>query len=231
MLRLFEDRGDAGRQLAQELTSYAARSGVIVLGLPRGGVPVAFEIAATLGLPLDVFTVHKLGVPGHEELAMGAVATGDLCVMNEDIVRAFGVSVETVAARVAAAERDVRLCEARYRGERPPLEVRGSTVILVDDGIATGATVRAAIGALHVQDAARVVVAVPVVAFDRLHAIERVADEVLVLETPVRFYSVGAWYRNFPQVTDAEVHALLEQAAGELPGEVRLAARQRQQHA
>jgi predicted phosphoribosyltransferase len=231
MLHVFEDRADAGRQLAEELAGYAARPGVIVLGLPRGGVPVAYEIATALGLPLDVFTARKLGVPGHEELAMGAVATGDICVMNDDIVRAFGVSDDAVARARADAEREVRRTDERFRGNRPPLDVHGTTVILVDDGIATGATVRAAISALRAQHALRVVVAAPVGAFDSLLAIQRLADEVKVLEMPARFYAVGAWYRVFPQVPDATVRALLERAAEELPEEVRGAARRRPQPA
>jgi len=213
MLHLFEDRADAGRQLAEQLMGYAARPGVIVLGLPRGGVPVAFEIATAHGVPLDVFMARKLGVPGHTEVAMGAVATGDVCVMNEEVVRAFGVSRDLVARQVAAAERQVRAGDLRYRGRRPPVDVHGSTVILVDDGIATGATVRAAVSALRAQFAARIVVAAPVAAFDRLVAIEHLADEVVVLEMPARFHSVGAWYRAFPPVSDDDVHALLERAA------------------
>ncbi|MHB1310717.1 MAG: phosphoribosyltransferase [Gemmatimonadaceae bacterium] len=228
MLHLFEDRADAGRQLAAQLMGYAAHPGVIVLGLPRGGVPVAFEVATALGVPLDVFMARKLGVPGHAEIAMGAVATGSVCVLNEEIVRAFGVSRDTVRAKVAAAELEVRACDQRYRGRRPPVDVHGSTVILVDDGIATGATVRAALSALRAQFAKRIVVATPVAAFDRLVVIEHLADEVVVLEMPARFHSVGAWYRTFPQVSESEVRDLLERAAGELPEEMRIAAHVRE---
>jgi len=228
MLHLFEDRADAGRQLAGELMGYAAHPGVIVLGLPRGGVPVAFEVATALGVPLDVFTALKLGVPGHAELAMGAVATGNVCVLSDDIVRAFGVSRDIVRSKVAAAEREVRDCDRRYRGERPPVDVHGCTVILVDDGIATGATVRAALSALRAQFASRIVVATPVAAFDRLVAVEHLADEIVVLEMPARFHSVGAWYRAFPPVSEDEVRALLERAAAELPEEMRIAAHVRE---
>lgn len=228
MEHLFHSRAEAGRELAERLTGYAGRAGALVLGLPRGGVPVASEVAAVLGLPLDVFTARKLGVPGHEELAMGAVATGDVCVVNTDIVNAFAVPGAEVSRLISETEQDIRRRELRYRGDRPPLDVHGSTVILVDDGIATGATARAAVSALRAQHAQRVVVAAPVAAFDSLAQIERTADEVVVIMTPVRFRAVGAWYREFPQVEDDEVRALLERAAADLPEEARLAARRRE---
>lgn len=227
MLHVFHDRAEAGRELAERLATYAGRAGALVLGLPRGGVPVAFEVAAALGLPLDVFTARKLGVPGHEELAMGAVASGDVCVMNAEIVTAFAVPAAVVTRVIAETEREIRRRELRYRGDRPPVDVHGSTVILVDDGIATGATVRAAVSALRAQHALRVVVAAPVAAFDSLAQIERLADEVVVVMMPARFRAVGAWYRDFPQMEDDEVRALLERAARELPEEARLAARRR----
>lgn len=216
MMQLFEDRVDAGRQLAERLSEYAGCPGVLVLGLPRGGVPVACEVAVALGLPCDVFTARKLGVPGHEELAMGAVATGDVCVMNHDIVSAFDVPDAEVQRMIAETIEDVRRRELRYRGDRPPVDVHGSTVILVDDGIATGATVRAAVSALRTQQVHRVVVAAPVAAFDSLPQITREADEVVVLSMPDRFRAVGAWYRDFPPLEDDEVRALLERAAEEL---------------
>lgn len=229
MLQLFEDRVDAGRQLAERLAGYAGSPGVLVLGLPRGGVPVAFEVAVALGLPCDVFTARKLGVPGHEELAMGAVASGDVCVMNRDIVSAFDVPDAVVTRIIAETSEEVRRRELRYRGDRPPVDVHGSTVILVDDGIATGATMRAAVTALRAQKAQRVVVAAPVAAFDSLPLITREADEVVVLSMPARFRAVGAWYREFPQLDDDEVRALLERAAEQLPEEAKLAARRRAQ--
>lgn len=229
MLQLFEDRVDAGRQLAERLAGYAGRPGVLVLGLPRGGVPVAFEVAVALGLPCDVFTARKLGVPGHEELAMGAVASGDVCVMNRDIVSAFDVPDTEITRMIAETSEDVRRRELRYRGDRPPVDVHGSTVILVDDGIATGATMRAAVTALRAQHAQRVVVAAPVAAYDSLPQITREADEVVVLRVPARFRAVGAWYREFPQLEDAEVRTLLERAAEQLPEEAKLAARRRAQ--
>lgn len=227
MLHVFHDRAEAGRELAERLAAYAGRPGVLVLALPRGGVPVAFEVAAALGLPLDVFTARKLGVPGHEELAMGAVASGGVCVMNPDIVHAFAVSAGEVTRVIAEAERELRRRELAFRGDRPPVNVHGSTVILVDDGIATGATVRAAASALRAQRVRRVVVAAPVAAFDSLPQVEHAADEVAVLMTPARFRAVGAWYREFPQLEDDEVRDLLERAARELPEEARLAAHRR----
>lgn len=217
MLHVFEDRADAGRQLAERLASYAGQPGVLVLGIPRGGVSVAAVVAAALGAPIDVFVARKLGVPGHEELAMGAVASGGVVVTNDEIVQAFAVSGSQLSRVKAESEREVRRRELQYRGDRPPLDLHGTTVILVDDGIATGSTLRAAVSALRVQGAKRVVVAAPVAAIDSLVRLERVADEVVVLETPARFYAVGAWYRAFPQLRDDEVRALLEGAAERLP--------------
>jgi predicted phosphoribosyltransferase len=227
MVQLFENRVDAGRQLAERLAGYAGRPGVLVLGLPRGGVPVAFEVAVKLGLPCDVFTARKLGVPGHEELAMGAVASGDVCVMNRDIVSAFAVPDAEVTRMIAQTSEEVRQRELRYRGNRPPVDVHGSTVIVVDDGIATGATMRAAVTALRAQHAQRVVVAAPVAAFDSLPLITREADEVVVLSMPDRFRAVGAWYREFPPLEDDEVRTLLERAAEQLPEEAKIAAHRR----
>jgi predicted phosphoribosyltransferase len=224
MHEVFENRATAGRALAERLTSFEGQPGTLVLGLPRGGVPVAFEVAIALGLPLDVFTARKLGVPGHEELAMGAVASGDVCVMNDAIVQAFDVPAVVVAKVVRDTEAEVRRSELKYRGDRPPVDVHGSTIILVDDGIATGATIRAAVSALRAQGARRIVVAAPVGAFDSLLAVERAADQVVVIRMPARFVAVGAWYHAFPQVEDAEVRALLELAAERLPEEARHAA-------
>ncbi len=225
MHEVFENRAQAGRQLAERLSAYEGQPGVLVLALPRGGVPVAFEVAMALGLPLDVFTVRKVGVPGHDELAMGAVASGGAMVLNEQIVAAFHVTEPEVDRRVRVAEADVRLNELHYRGDRPAVDVHGSIVILVDDGIATGATVRAAVMALRSQGARRVVVASPVAAMDSEQEVARVADEVVVVRTPPQFIAVGAWYRDFVQLEDDDVRALLEQAAARLPEEWRHAAR------
>lgn len=224
MHQVFENRAEAGRQLAERLSAYEGQPGVLVLGLPRGGVPVAFEVAMALGLPLDVFTARKVGVPGHEELAMGAVATGGVRVVNEKIVSAFAVRAPELERRIGDAEHEVRSGELRFRGDRPPVDVQGSTVILVDDGIATGATVRAAVMALRAQGARRVVVATPVAAMDSAADVEHVADETVIVRTPQQFIAVGAWYRDFDQLEDVEVRSLLEQAAARLPEQWRYAA-------
>jgi putative phosphoribosyl transferase len=205
----FEDRAEAGRRLAEELGEYAGRPGLLVLGLPRGGVPVAYEVAEALGAPLDVFLVRKLGVPGHEELAMGAIATGGVRVMNDDVVRMLRVpdrAVEEVAAREA---RELERREAAYRGGRPAPDVRGRTVILVDDGLATGSTMRAAVRALHAEGVAELVVAVPVAAPETCAAIRAEVDRIVCALTPEPFLAVGLWYRDFSQTTDDEVRALL----------------------
>ena len=224
MHEVFENRAAAGRQLAERLSAYEGQPGTLVLGLPRGGVPVAFEVAMALGLPLDVFSARKIGVPGHEELAMGAVATGDALVLNEPIVAAFQVTPPELERRVHIAELEVQDSERRFRGDRPPVEVQGSVVILVDDGIATGATVHAAVTALRAQGARRIVVASPVAAADSEEEVRRVADEVVTVRVPLQFIAVGAWYRDFPQLDPDEVRALLEQAAARLPEEWRHAA-------
>lgn len=209
----FGDRRDAGRRLAGNLSRYAGRPDVIVFGLPRGGVPVAFEVARALGAPLDVFLVRKLGVPGHEELAIGAVASGGIRVLNDDVVATTGVraaEIDRITAReLARLERQ----EREYRGERPPLEPRGRIAILVDDGLATGATMRAAVAALRRRRAGAIVVAVPTAPADTCKALSRQVDEVVCPFTPDPFMAVGLWYRDFTPVSDLEVHDLLEQAA------------------
>jgi predicted phosphoribosyltransferase len=211
MSRPFRDRVDAGRALASELRKYAGRDDVIVLALPRGGVPVAYEVARAIAAPLDVFIVRKLGVPGHEEYAMGAVASGGVRVVSEDVVRDLGLTaadVERVAAReIAELERRERL----YRGERPEPDLQGRTVILVDDGLATGSTMKAAVKALAARTPAAIVVAVPVAAADTCRELAREVHEVVCAVTPEPFHAVGLWYEDFRQTTDAEVHALLEQ--------------------
>jgi predicted phosphoribosyltransferase len=209
---MFRDRAEAGRILAEHLAAYADRADVIVLALPRGGVPVGFEVAQALHAPLDVFLVRKLGVPGHEELAMGALATGGVRVLNDDVVRGLGIPPE-VLDRVAAEEgRELQRREAAYREGRPAPDVRGKTVILVDDGLATGSTMRAAVAALRQQHPARIIVGVPVGAAETCDQFRDEADEVVCARTPEPFYAVGLWYGDFSQTTDEEVSFLLRQS-------------------
>jgi predicted phosphoribosyltransferase len=206
---LFRDRTDAGRQLAAKLTHYAGRDDVIVLALPRGGVPVGAAVAAALSAPLDVFLVRKLGVPGHEELAMGAIASGGVRVENASVVRQLGIP-ERVIDEVARQElRELERREAAYRGDRPPPAVRGKTVILVDDGLATGSTMRAAVAAVRELGPARVVVAAPVGAAETCADFAEEADEAVCAHEPDPLYAVGMWYDDFSQTTDAEVRELL----------------------
>jgi putative phosphoribosyl transferase len=212
---LFRNRTDAGRQLATALHAYSNRPDVVVLGLPRGGVPVAFEVARALHAPLDVFLVRKLGVPGHEELAMGAIASGGVRVLNEEVVRTLHIPDETVDAVTAAEQRELERREQLFRGERPPADVRGRTVILVDDGLATGSTMRAAVAALRRQQPTCIIVAVPVGAVETCEELGAEADEAVCVRTPDPFYAVGIWYGNFSQTTDEEVRDLLERAAEE----------------
>ena len=213
---LFKDRRDAGRKLAQELSAHAGRSDVIVLALPRGGVPVAYEVARALNAPLDIFIVRKLGLPGHEELAIGAIASGGVRVLNHDIVQALKVPQTLIDMLTRQELQELERRERAYRGDRPPPEVRGRTVILVDDGLATGASMRAAVAALGAQNPARIVVAVPTAAPETCQAFESEVDEIVCAMTPEPFYGVGRWYEDFSQTTDEEVRALLEQAARQL---------------
>lgn len=211
---VYEDRAGAGRALAAKLTAYANRSDVIVLALPRGGVPVAFEVAEALDAPLDVFVVRKLGVPGHEEFAMGAIASGGIRVVNEDVVRALGIPEEAIDA---VAERERRELERRsraYRGDGPPVDVRGRVVILVDDGLATGSSMRVAIEAVARQTPKRVVVAVPVGARATCDELAALSVEVVCPLTPSAFYAVGEWYDDFSPPTDEEIRKLLAPRAG-----------------
>jgi len=205
----FRNRTDAGRQLAEKLAAYADRGDVLVLALPRGGVPVAFEVAQALGAPLDVFVVRKLGVPGYEELAMGAVATGGVRVLNDEIVRGLGISDHQIDAVVARELHELARRERLYRGDRPPPDVAGRTVILVDDGLATGATMRAAVAALRQRQPARIVIAVPTASPDTSEALKAEADDVVCAMTPEPFFAVGHWYEDFTQTTDDEVRELL----------------------
>jgi putative phosphoribosyl transferase len=215
----FRDRSDAGRQLAAQLARYAGRPDVVVLALPRGGVPVGYEVARELGAPLDVFLVRKLGVPGHEELAMGAVATGGVRVLNDRVVRALAIPDYVIDAVAAWEERELARRERLYRGERPPPDVRGRTVILVDDGLATGATMQAAIQALREQQPARIVVAVPTASPETCERLKEEVDDVICAVTPEPFYAVGLWYENFSQTSDEEVRDLLARASTETEGE------------
>ena len=216
---LFRDRTEAGRLLAERLRRYAGRSDLLVLGLPRGGVPVAYEVAQALGAPLDVFLVRKLGVPGHEEVAMGAIATGGVRVVNEAFVRELGITSEAIERVAASEQRELDRRERAYRGSRPPPDVAGKTVILVDDGLATGSTMRAAAEALRRQKPARIVVGVPVAAPETCRELESLVDDVVCAVTPRPFLAVGRWYQDFSETSDEEVRALLA-AAQDQPASV-----------
>ncbi|HEV7485699.1 MAG TPA: phosphoribosyltransferase [Thermoanaerobaculia bacterium] len=206
----FRDRIEAGQLLGRELASRFVDAGdAIVLALPRGGVPVGYEVAKALGAPLDVFIVRKLGVPGHEELAMGAIASGGVRVLNHDVIDYARVTQQQIDAVAAREERELSRREAEYRGNRAPLDVRGRTVIIVDDGLATGSTMRAAVQALRAMEPKRVIVAVPVGAAQTCEELREIVDEIVCLRTPEPFEAVGLWYDDFTQTTDAEVHALL----------------------
>ncbi len=208
----FRDRTEAGRVLASALARYANRSDVLVLALPRGGMPVAYEVAQALHAPLDVFMVRKLGVPGHEEYAMGAIASGGVRVLNEDVVRSLDISERAIAAVADAEQLELERRERLYHGDRPRPDVHGRTVILVDDGLATGSTMLAAVRALRIQQPARIVVAVPTGSPDTCEQMRNVADDVVCATTPQPFRAVGLWYRDFSQTTDDEVRELLARA-------------------
>jgi putative phosphoribosyl transferase len=210
---LFRDRSEAGQVLAGRLTAYANRPGALVLALPRGGVPVAYEVAQALNVPLDVFLVRKLGVPGREELAMGAIASGGVRVFNEDVIQALGISPEVIEAVAQAELQELTRRERLYRGDRPLPEVRGRSIILVDDGLATGSSMRAAIAALRRRGPSRIIVAVPVGSSETCTEFQDVADEVVCARTPEPFYAVGQWYEDFTQTTDEEVRDMLHRAA------------------
>ena len=211
----YQDRRHAGRVLAAALQKYAGRRDVVVLAVPRGGVPVAYEIATRLGVPLDVFVVRKLGLPGHEELAMGAIASGGVLVLNRSVVDQLEISEATLRRVTAKEQAELARREQLYRQGRPPLDVTGKTCILVDDGLATGSTMRAAIAALRQRGAREIVVAVPIAAPSTCEELESVADEVVCAATPEPFHAVGLWYADFEQTTDEEVRELLEAAARE----------------
>jgi predicted phosphoribosyltransferase len=213
----FRDRREAGRQLARHLAAYANRPDVLVLALPRGGVPVAYEVARALDAPLDVFLVRKLGLPGHEELAMGAVASGGVRVLNRDVVEALRISPEIIDAVANRELQELERREREYRGDRPLPDVRGKTVILVDDGLATGSTMRAAAEALRQQGPARLVVAVPAGSPQTCDEFRDEVDEIVCAITPEPFYAVGLWYDDFSQTTDDEVRELLAAAQQQQP--------------
>ncbi len=212
-MRPFQDRTEAGRVLADKLVSYAGRSDVLVLGLPRGGVPVAFEVARALDAPLDVCVVRKLGAPGHEELAMGAIASGGAWVLDRETTSALKISGRVLKEVAEREIQELRRRERAYRGDRPRVDVRGLTVILVDDGIATGSTMRAAIRALRRREPARIIAAAPTASPQAVEELEREADEVVCCITPDPFLAVGFWYRDFEQTSDQEVRALLDGAS------------------
>jgi putative phosphoribosyl transferase len=219
MAARYRNRTDAGRRLAALLGEYADRPDVIVLALPRGGVPVAYEVARELHAPLDLYLVRKLGFPGHPELAMGAIASGGVRVVDWDTVRRFGVSDEQLATVTEAEERELERRERQYRGGRPSPDVTGKTVILVDDGLATGATMAAAAAALKARRPARLVVAVPVAAPETCEAFRRIVDDIICGATPEPFRAVGLWYEDFSQTTDEEVRDLLARAAQAAPAD------------
>ena len=208
----FRNRREAGRMLAARLGHHADQPDVLVLALPRGGVPVAYEVARELRVPLDLFLVRKLGVPGHEELAMGAVATGDVRVLNQEVVDGLHISEDVIDAVVARAQEELKRRERLYRDARPAPDVQGRIVILVDDGLATGATMRAALQALRQQQPARITVAVPTASRDICEALKAEADEVVCAMMPEPFFAVGQWYEDFTQTTDDEVRRLLAQS-------------------
>ena len=213
MKGVFATRRKAGEKLATKLTEYANRADVLVLALPRGGVPVAYEVALALNAPMDVFIVRKLGLPGYEELAMGAIATGGVCVLNEDIITAVGISEHAIEAITCQEQQELARRERLYRGDRLKLTVQGRTVILVDDGLATGSSMRAAVVALRQMQPSRLIIAVPVGAQEICDDFRREADEVVCAIVPEPFTAVGAYYADFSQTSDEEVGDLLQDAA------------------
>jgi len=210
----FRDRHDAGRRLATELRVYANRPDVLVLALPRGGVPVGFEVATALNVPLDVFVVRKLGLPWQQELAIGAIASGGVRVLDVDLIRVARVSDADVERVTATEKAELERQERRYRGDRPFPDLHEKTVILIDDGLATGSTMRAGVEALREEGPARIVVAVPVASPETCEAFRDIADDIICAETPEPFRAVGLWYDDFSQTTDEEVHDLLDRARG-----------------
>lgn len=212
----FKDRRDAGKKLANKLSAYAGHPQGIVLALPRGGVPVAYEVARALSLPLDIFLIRKLGVPGREELAFGAIASGGVRVLNGDVMRMLSIPEEVINFVAKRELQELQRRENLYRGNHPFPQVRDRTVILIDDGLATGASMRAAIAGLRAHHPARIVVAVPTAAPETCKSFQAEVDEVICGITPELFHGVGRWYEDFSQVTDEEVRILLEEANRQL---------------
>jgi predicted phosphoribosyltransferase len=214
---IFRDRAEAGRALATRLMGFAGRGDVVVLALPRGGVPVGYEVARALNAPLDVFIVRKLGTPGQPELAMGAIASGGILVLNPDVVHSLNISDEMIRSVSEREQQEIERREKIYRGERPPVPLRGHVVILIDDGLATGSTMRAAVTAIRDRYPEAMVVAVPVAAASTCKELrsESEVDQVVCLEMPEHFQAVGQWYEEFSQVSDEEVRDLLERSAAE----------------
>jgi predicted phosphoribosyltransferase len=210
---IFRNRQEAGRRLAAYLGKYANRQDVMVLGVPRGGVPIAFEVAIALNLPLDVFVLRKLGVPGHEEFAFGAIGSGGVRVLDRDVVEYLGLSNLIIEAVTRAERAELARREQTYRGGRPPLDVRGQTVILVDDGIATGASLTAGVRALRQMQPAAIVIAAPVAPQTTVNRLRREVDDVVCAEIPETFFGVGQFYADFSQVSDEEVNELLQRAS------------------
>ncbi|MDB6123011.1 MAG: Phosphoribosyltransferase [Pedosphaera sp.] len=211
----FQDRYQAGRFLASRLSRYANNPSVLVLGLPRGGVPVAYEVACALNAPLDVFLVRKMGVPGYEELAVGAVASGGIRILNQEVIQRLGISERMIEAMAQEKLQELERRERIFRGNREPMEIEGRTVILVDDGLATGASMRVAIHAIQKRGPKAVVVAVPLGSGDTCTQLRNEADDVICGMTPEPFYTVGAWYSDFIQIPDEEINRLLDHAAHE----------------
>ena len=216
-MHLYSNRSEAARLLAEVLQPYAGRSDVLILGLPRGGVPVAYEVAQALKAPLDLMLVRKLGVPGHAELAMGAIATGGIRVLNTEVIEELGISDAAIERVTAREQQELQRRDQVYRGHRPPPDMEGRCVILVDDGLATGATMRSAIAAVRRQQPAHLVVAVPVAPPHTVAVLREEADEVVCPATPEPFFSIGLWYEDFAPVTDEEVRVLLKQSWREEP--------------
>jgi putative phosphoribosyl transferase len=225
MVLMFKDRVDAGRLLAMQLKEYANQPDLLVLGLPRGGAPVAFEVARALKAPLDVFLVRKLGTPGHEELAMGAIASGDVRILNDMVVKGLNIDNEAINQVTERELKELQRRERQYRGDNPEPELHNRTVILIDDGLATGTTMRAAAIALRQQQPARIIVAVPVAAPETCDEFRDLVDEVVCAVTPRELYAVGLWYEDFSQTSDDEVVELLERSRKEwsLPSRISVA--------
>lgn len=215
MTQIFKNRAEAGQLLAKKLVHFAHRKDIIVLALPRGGVPVGYEVAKALHAPLDIFLVRKLGAPGQEELAMGAIAMGDVLILNEDIIRSMGISRRDIEAAIVEQKKILSERHLKYRSGRSPLDLKDKTVILVDDGIATGATLRAAIQAIQKTGCARLIVAAPVGPPEVFSTFAPLADEVICLQTPSPFFAIGSWYEHFPQTSDEEVIQLLSEKTNE----------------